>query len=207
MEDWQKDKLESDKGNPLIKRAIEEYVGREHISASIGTSDWYICEAPPREDQHHNTDLVICGKNVMKRIGCRIRKYADKRYRDELTIRFSRPSGKKTEEAKMREGWGHLFFYAFWDYGRTDFLQWVLIDLRKFNAWYTQCIKRGDTRWTVQHNRDGSSDFLAFKLRDLSGCVVASYGVPEYIWGGIVPEGVVAGKKKELNDKDIFGES
>ena len=161
MKGWQTDKAWSDKYLPNIKRILGEHL--------IGA-------APLEEDQERNTDLIVLRMDAV-RIGCRIRRetYA-KRYGNEFTIRIARPSGMKTELAKIIEGWGDYFFYGFACNSADYLIGWLLGDLKVFRLWFMRKMSDdgGNYPGIKQKNKDGSSDFLAFNVNDMpKGFLVA----------------------------------
>lgn len=154
MNQYDADKRWSDRFIPRIG----EIVGRK-----------LLVPAPYVEDAFRNTDLMVL-KMEGVRIGCRIRrnKYADK-YGDEFTIRCGRPSGNKTELAKIVEGWGDYFFYGFSSADEKNIENWTLCDLNVFRLWLMRYMAshKGGIPGNAQRNTDGSSGFLAFKFADL----------------------------------------
>lgn len=161
---WRGDKQWSDQFLPEVKQILGLHL---------------IGEAPIEEDQERNTDLIVLRLDAV-RVGCRIRR-ADpylQLYPDEFTIRTSRPRGTKTELAKIIEGWGDFFFYGFGgDNGALA--RWGLGDLRVFRLWFNSQLVRNNGRVPGQEKRngDGSSEFRAFRWRELpSGfCIAASF--------------------------------
>jgi len=144
---WQKDKMWSDKFIPEIKQILGTYL---------------IGEPPMEEDQKRNTDLMVLKMEAV-RIGCRIRTSSYMaNYGDEFTIRSDRPSGEKTELAKIMEGWGDYFFYGFGK-DNDSLLKWTLADLDVFRTWFNSEKNTG----IKKDNLDGSSSFVAFKWLDL----------------------------------------
>jgi hypothetical protein len=139
---------------PEVKRTLGEYL---------------IGEAPYEEDRDRNTDLIVLRMEAV-RVGCRIRRpaYLD-RYADEFTIRTARPNGCKTELAKIIEGWGNYMFYGISDAAEEHLACWVLLNLSGFRLWYMAHMATNEGRQpgTVKPNRDGSSEFRAFKIDDL----------------------------------------
>jgi hypothetical protein len=135
-----------------------------------------IGEAPYEEDAEHNTDLVVL-KLEPVRIACRVRTYQYyERYPDEFTIRSDRPSGNKTELAKIVEGWGDYILYGFCTEDESRLTAWTLGNLDVFRLWFNQYIvkHKGRLPGIVQNNHDGSSSFRAFRINELpSGFVVA----------------------------------
>lgn len=159
---WQDDKRWSDRFLPEIKSILGVHL---------------IGEPPIEEDTERNTDLMVLTMAPV-RIGCRVRtnKYAAK-FGDEFTIRTARPSGAKTELAKIIEGWGDYFFYGFSDDKEKALCRWFLADMNVFRLWFSAYIvkHKGVVPGTTRPNRDGSSEFRAFKLASLpSNFVVAS---------------------------------
>jgi len=157
MGNWQDDKGKTDQVLPAVKRILGEHL----ISA-----------APFAEDAERNTDLIVLRLEAV-RIGVRIRSasYWDNPvYRGEFTIRAGRPSGNKTELAKIIEGWGDYFFYGFATPGYDGLIAYVLGDLRVFRLWFNQCLaKLPPNSYPGQFlkNGDGSSSFYSYKIADL----------------------------------------
>ena len=117
MTDWKADKRWSDRFLPEIK-------------AILGTH--LIGEPPVEEDAERNTDLMVLKMEAV-RIGCRIRRHKYLvAFGNEFTIRAGRPSGAKTELAKIVEGWGDYFFYGFSNAEHHELAAWFLGDLRVF---------------------------------------------------------------------------
>lgn len=156
---WQQDKRWSDRFLPEIKQILGLHL---------------IGEPPIEEDAERNTDLMVLKMEAV-RIGCRIRKHDYyQRYGHEFTIRAGRPSGTKTELAKIIEGWGQYFFYGFADPSETRLHSWMLADMNVFRSWYNRCLFDGKHPGKKNNNTDGSSYFLAFKINDLTGDFVVA---------------------------------
>ena len=164
MTDWQTDKAEADELLPNIKFILGRYL--------IGS-------APAEEDQRRNTDLIVLNMQPV-RVACRIRRFeylAD--YRDEFTIRSDRPSGAKTELAKVVEGWGDYLFYGFAAEDGRSLAAWFLADLVVFRRWFNEAITAlpaGALPGTLHHNRDESSSFRAFQVADLPPEFIIAWG-------------------------------
>lgn len=160
---WNGDKAWSDRFLPEIKRSLGEVL---------------IGEATLDEDQQRNTDLIVLRMEAV-RIACRIRRpgYWDE-YASEFTIRADRPSGVKTELAKIIEGWGQYFFYGHSNDAETALRGWGIGNLNAFRLWFNSYIVNtgGKIPGTLMPNRDGSSSFRAFQWRTIPGFVVASGG-------------------------------
>lgn len=164
MKTWEINKAWSDKYIPEIKHILGLYL---------------IGEAPQEEDACRNTDLIVLRLESV-RIGCRIRRpgYADI-YGNEFTIRTSRPSGMKTELTKIIEGWGDYFFYG--HAGNDGLLSaWALCDLKSFRLWFGRYIAKnnGHLPGKLQKNKDGSSNFRAFKF----SCMPDSFVVARKVY-------------------------
>lgn len=158
---WEADKRWSDKFLSEIKSILGLHL---------------IGEPPKEEDAEHNTDLIVLTMAPV-RIGCRVRKHEYvARYGDEFTIRAGRPSGAKTELAKIVEGWGDYFFYGFADAKEKALCRWLLGDMNVFRGWFARQLVENKGRAPGQHkdNHDNSSHFRAFRVADMPvGFVVA----------------------------------
>lgn len=159
---FQSDKRWSDR----FMRKIKSLIGQVLLS-----------EAPDREDKSHNTDLVVFKMNSV-RIGCRIRRHEYKKYYGQFTIRAGRPSGAKTELAKIIEGWGDFFFYGFASVDGETVSDWWLCDLNVFRLWFMRQIYKCQPLkmpGEIRNNQDNSSSFVAFNMQELPAeFVVAS---------------------------------
>ena len=108
------------------------------IKAALGV--WLVAEPEVEEDRDRNTDLIVLRMESV-RIACRIRKHEYLlQYPDEFTIRAHRPSGAKTELAKIVEGWGQFFFYGFANRAGDGLGAWALCDLNVFRLWFNRYI-------------------------------------------------------------------
>lgn len=152
---WQSDKAWAGRFLPQLKRICGEYL---------------IGEAPEEEDAQRNTDLIVLRLEPV-RVACRVRRHnvvLNQRYREEFTIRTERPSGIKTELAKIIEGYGDYILYGFADESDRRLCAWTLGALRVFRLWFmSQVIKQKREPGSRQHNPDGSSLFRAFRIDDL----------------------------------------
>jgi hypothetical protein len=99
------------------------------------------------------------------------------KYRDQFTIRKSRPSGIKSELDKILEGWGDYFFYGF---GSNDghIYDYKLCDLSVFRDFYSLMASispPGYSLGEIKKNGDRSSVFEVFEYACFpSGFVIAS---------------------------------
>lgn len=138
--------------------------------------EYLIGEPPLEEDAERNTDLIVLHMDAV-RIGCRVRRHEYlRRYGNEFTIREGRPSGIKTELAKIVEGWGDYFLYAFADQDAQRLVKWTLGDMKVFRLWFNRqlVIRRGAVPGFSKPNNDGSSNFRAFQVSDLPDAFVVA---------------------------------
>ena len=157
---WQSDKRWSDRFLPEIKRNLGEVL---------------IGEPPVAEDQERNTDLIVLKMDAV-RIACRVRRNKFISYKEEFTIRSGRPSGKKTELAKIIEGWGDYFFYGICDEEEKHLEFWLIGSLNAFRAWFSAELfsQRGFPPGRRHGNVDGSSCFYVYDWDDIPNFIVSS---------------------------------
>ena len=145
---WENDKSWSDAYLPTIKAILGQCL---------------IGEAAREEDQERNTDLIVLRMNAV-RIACRLRRYEYlSRFSNDFTIRFTRPSGIKSEFTKIIEGWGDFFFYGFGCEDPPEIAQWFVGDLKEFRITIVRYMYKHDGKLPgiVIENKDSSSEFLA----------------------------------------------
>lgn len=126
------------------------------------------------DDVHRNTDMQIATLGNGHRIMCRARRHDyGSKYGGEFTIRLSRPSGAATELGKIRAGFGDYGIYGFEaGPGSSDLAPWVLYNVHRLREY----LDHGG-RWVYRDNRDGSSAFAAFTVREMPlGFVLNSEG-------------------------------
>lgn len=159
MNGWKKDKERADIFMPTIKGILGKL---------------FIGDAPVFEDQQQATDLMIFHISPLT-VACRMRDLSYfAKYPNEITIRYSRPGGTKTEYDKIVDGWADYFFYGFGDFATGKIRAYSVLSLDALRA---SLIRHHDTLYQLKDNRDGSSRFMAIDLRRLpENCVVHSYG-------------------------------
>jgi len=136
---WKKDKKWSDRFITEIKAALGVHL---------------IQEAPIEEDQERNTDLMVFSLGAI-RVGCRIRRWGYLlKYPLDITIRSGRPSGQKTELAKILEGWGDYFFYGFSNEYEVNLAAWRILNVDGIRHYLQQ------RNISTIDNHDGSSEFI-----------------------------------------------
>src|SRR3990172_2510862 len=154
MTDWKSDKSWSDAYLPTVKAILGQCL---------------IGEASREDDQERNTDLIVLKMDAV-RIACRLRRpgYLDN-YGPQFTIRFTRPSGVKSEFAKIIEGWGDYFFYGFANEHPPVIDRWFVGDLKAFRLHVMMSMNKNGGRIPADDipNEDGSSRFLAFKCQTM----------------------------------------
>jgi hypothetical protein len=122
--------------------------------------------ASDEEDKKSATDfkVVLMGGTI----AVRLRRHTCK-FRD-LTIRSRRDSGRKTELAKIKEGYAYRYFYG-WLNRNNVLSEWILVDLDKVREKGLLDIPRKE-----HPNYDGTY-FIDIKIKELSdaGCLIASH--------------------------------
>jgi hypothetical protein len=168
MKPWGDDKAWADCFLPEIERIIRSIAG-QIVSISVADDD---------QDRTQGTDYVITVKAGT--VACRIRRptWADREGNErpfterDLTIRYRRPLGTKTEWAKIMEGWGRWYLYAWAGPDGATLPEWIFVDLDRFRsvAWEKEY---GPLREIA--NRDGSSSFVVIPalLLDVEDCLLA----------------------------------
>lgn len=152
MKAWERDKSASD----VYLKEIKQIIGAHLIG-----------EPPVEEDQERNTDLIVLRMDAV-RIACRVRThdYLNKmNYRNEFTVRSSRPSGCKTELRKVIEGWGDYMFYGFGAADCSRLVCWNLLDLKVFRSAFFDMGLKGRVPSPIS-NYDKSSSFIPFAISD-----------------------------------------
>lgn len=158
-----RDRAYSDGFTPAIIRALAPHL---------------IVPASKELDTKEATDFLVF-KACDLRIAARIRtpEWFDK-CPDEFTIRSCRPTGTRTEFAKIMGEWGDLFFYGFGDPDGKTLAAWRLMSLQEFRLAVGRAGYKGDGRriWTEIENPDGTK-FAAFRVADFPpALVVAEFG-------------------------------
>jgi len=118
-------------------------------------------KASKYEDINENTDYIVGDR----KISVRIRRDKYRKYENEITFRLNVPSGNRSEFDKMLSGLGDYMLYAFADPTESRIAKWTIIDLAKMRESSCQ-----PSEW--KSNRDGSSDFVVFKLDSLPPGIV-----------------------------------
>lgn len=125
-------------------------------------------------DTREATDLITFYARSV-RIACRIRRplyYRNETWRWQFTIRADLPSGNQTELAKIREGWGDIYFYAFACEGDKIALDhWRALSLAVF--------RRHEAEVPFQQCRNlNGSEFRAYHIDDFPRDLVIATSEP-----------------------------
>jgi len=126
------------------------------IKAILGN---YFFRKDVEADLREGTDFLIYEAGSV-RVAARLRRYSywkNPQFRDEFTIRHSRPSGIKTEIHKIREGLVDYMLYGFIDEQEQRIIQYFISDLVIFRACDPEPLM-------VNENADGSSRFAVYGI-------------------------------------------
>jgi len=158
---WRKSKDWADKYFPDICAIIQELAG-EIID---------IKKADINDDIYRATDFVVRAKTG--NIAGRIRKLKYFEEFGDFTLRYSRPSGVKTELQKIREGFANWYLYSWAD---PKMIQaWIFVDL--------ECLRKSgilDNPQKLPKSRNPSdgTTFVSISIDDLdkNGCIKRKKG-------------------------------
>ena len=122
-------------------------------------------------DLHKGTDFT-----TIPAIGLAIRlrrhEYYGEKYKREFTIRWKRPSGKKTEYEKILEGDVRWFFYAFLNERENDFADWFIGDLNIFRQTIREHLLLPHA---IRANRPHDSDLAIYEKRSFPNEFIKAY--------------------------------
>ena len=111
------------------------------------------------EDLENGTDFLLLKMTPFK-IGVRLRRYKYfKNYHHEFTLRWSRPSGVKTEIHKIREGLVDYIFYGFVDPKEKQIIQYFIGDLIIF--------KKNEPEGLIKPNNPPDSELSIYRISQL----------------------------------------
>lgn len=155
---WKADKEKADRFLPEIERVIR----------SIAGDIIEVKESELEKDQQCATDYVITIDSGD--IACRVRKYHYwKRFAD-VTLRYRRPSGRKTEFEKIKAGYARWYLYAWREVSwEPKFCAWIFLDLDILR----KCgLLNGEQEEIWNH--DHSSSFVSLSLAALwtNECII-----------------------------------
>jgi len=121
-------------------------------------------------DLKQGTDFLILEVKPFK-VAVRLRRfkiYKNNVWRNQFTIRWSRPSGVKTEIHKIQEGLVRYILYGFVDETEGKIIQWFIGDLDVFNQVAPAPVE-------VKPNKPRDSDFAVFRINQLPQSFVCDY--------------------------------
>ena len=137
------------------------------IKAILGN---YFITKDVEADLKKGTDFLILQVQPFS-VAVRLRRfkiYKNKEWRNQFTLRWSRPSGVKTEIHKIQEGLVDYILYGFVDESERKIIQWFLGDMEVFNQVAPAPVE-------VRPNNPRDSDFAAFDLNQLPGSFILDY--------------------------------
>lgn len=158
MNSYVDDRRWADNYTPVIEKIVRKIANRI-ITFKI---------APEQEDTKQATDYLITVDTGT--IACRIRR-PECTFRD-FTIRSRRSNGIKTELAKIKEGFGQWYIYA-WAKNESHLAEWWLLDL--------DALRKSpllNTDRPEKQNTDGKTAFISFASAEL------------YLWNVLIERGV-----------------
>lgn len=171
---YKEDRKWSNKSLPYAIKILEYQQSKEKIPKGS------IEIASDEDDINKATDLIVL-KIDLVRILYRIRRYDYLiQYGQQFTIRYDRPiSGNKTEFEKIIEGYGNYMFYGFLNKEETKICYYHLLDLNIFRHWIYEEIRKnkGILPGFLKLNKNGSSNFLSFNIRDFPSTIKLCKGI------------------------------
>lgn len=164
---WEREKQWADRYLPAIQDVVEDNVGKI-VQIVVEASS-------PEDDRTRGVDYRVRAESGD--IACRIRRLTSTQSLRDLTLRYRVPSGAKTEVAKIAEGFGRWYLYA-WAYpDQIAFEDWMIVDLDILRRHWDVVASR-----LPIPNKDGSA-FLAVSFESLCriGAVVNATMVPKAV--------------------------
>lgn len=153
MPSYYDDREWSDQFLPQVKAVLANVLQARLVTSAITASF--------ERDVKEATDVVLRAGELA--VAVRMRRADYSGYRDEFTLRSSRPRGVPTELEKIRDGWGDYMFYGFGEVasGEPVITRWRVLDfdvMRQMWLLRPLILHRAERR-----NRDGSSGFIAHR--------------------------------------------
>lgn len=132
--------------------------------------------ADDETDMTQATDLHVLKAQPVA-IACRVRRMNKNfsRFKNEFTIRAERPNGRKTELAKILDGFGDYYFYGWVDEQADRVAYYTVFDIDLFR----QAIAADPTlaSQTVTNPSDGIK-FCAFDFQDFPAAMILESTLP-----------------------------
>lgn len=137
---------------------IKEILGKQFITKD---KEWDVEKA---------TDFLVFTIKPL-RVAVRLRRYSQylkAGYKEEFTIRWSRPSGKETEIHKIQRGYVDYLFYGFVNGDETKIIQYFIGDLNVFR-------RSNVTPIAILPNKPPDSDFAVYKINQFPQEFILNY--------------------------------
>lgn len=147
--------MEMKQGNFNTDSQIE-YKFSKVIKGILGN---YFINKDITQDLKQGTDFSVFTVTPF-RVAVRLRRfdqYIKPGYKDEFTIRYSRPSGVKTEYQKINEGLVDYILYGFIDKEERKIIQYFIGDLRIFRTMKLKPL-------AIKPNNPHDSDLAIYKI-------------------------------------------
>lgn len=110
-------------------------------------------------DLREATDFAIFIIKPVK-VAARLRRFEYYKYKDQFTLRWSRPSGVMTEIDKIREGLVEYIIYGFVDQKERKILSYFIGDLKIFREYEPKPIE-------IFPNNPPDSELAAYELKNM----------------------------------------
>lgn len=138
-------------------RIIKSILGNQFISKDI------------EADLHEGIDFLVFRLEPI-RVACRLRRFNYLKYANDFTIRWSRPSGVKTEYQKIMDGMVDYILYGFINEEETKIVSYFIGDLRVFRdlqikPYIIRPNNPNDSELAIYRISDFPSDFIIKKYR------------------------------------------
>ena len=161
---YEKDRQIEDRFANLVKNILgQTFIGKQTVA-----------------DEQEATDFAIFVVNPF-RVAVRLRRFDYfHSFRNEFTIRWTRPSGIKTEIDKIREGLVDYFLYGFLSQDETEIIQYFIADLKKFG---------NPTPEQIKPNNPNDSELAIFNLNQFpKDFLLTFYCHPSFRFDDVSPE-------------------
>jgi hypothetical protein len=127
-----------------------------------------------RADIKEGTDFLIFQLNPI-RVAVRLRRFKYLKYKNDFTIRWSRPSGVKTEFQKIMDRDVDYILYGFIDDKENEIIHYFIGDLDIFR-------NKNPKPFSIKPNNPPDSELAVFRISDLpASFIIKSYSKTEKI--------------------------
>jgi len=128
-------------------KTIKSILGNQFISKDI------------EADLNEGTDFLVFRLEPI-RVACRLRRFQYLKYKNDFTIRWSRPSGVNTEYQKIMEGLVDYILYGFIDVKEEKIISYFIGDLIVFRDSHIKPV-------SIKPNNPNDSMLAIFRIKDL----------------------------------------